>query len=297
MQKDEIFESMDRFKKSYSGLADATVKNYDLALNYFHTSAKEHGLFKLADVPEHIKSHEFALWLKRRGVKDGSIQYYINRVKQWLRDEGIPVEYTYKVSSDQKKEKRLKNRERWFSANDIHTILFEAEKEGGAVELAVNILLDTGMRIRELASMKLENIDGQVLFIDDSKTDPRFVFITSFTLGLLQAFLKLSSRQEMLEETDEPTLLFHGLSQPALQKRITRFLGQIGMKNGADGRGPHTFRHYHASYLYFVGKMPLDKIAIMLGDKPDVVFSTYIHLSDPEWMQNEVVSIIGKARW
>ena len=48
-------------------------------------------------------------------------------------------------------------------------------------------------------------------------------------------------------------------------------LKALGLKNGADGRGPHVFRHYFASYLFFVGGMRIEEVATLIGDTVDTV--------------------------
>ena len=54
-------------------------------------------------------------------------------------------------------------------------------------------------------------------------------------------------------------------------------LEDMGLKNGKDGRGPRTFRHYVATHLFYVGNMRIEDIAVLLGDKVDTIINNYLH--------------------
>ena len=78
-----------------------------------------------------------------------------------------------------------------------------------------------------------------------------------------------------VSETPEIGRLFPKVDQ--CKSIVTDMFAALGLKDNKDGRGPHTFRHYAATWLYYLGGMDLFDLAILLGDKPDVILATYIH--------------------
>jgi integrase len=62
-----------------------------------------------------------------------------------------------------------------------------------------------------------------------------------------------------------------------IKEIVTVMFKDLGMKNGKDGRGPHVFRHYFASHLFFVGNMRIEEVATLMGDTVDTVRSVYLH--------------------
>jgi integrase len=73
-----------------------------------------------------------------------------------------------------------------------------------------------------------------------------------------------------------------------LQQVVTEMLNDIGLKKEGDGRGPHTFRHYVASYLFYSGRVRLEDIAFLLGDTVDTIRQNYLHPTS--LMLREIVS-------
>ena len=69
-------------------------------------------------------------------------------------------------------------------------------------------------------------------------------------------------------------------------------LSDLGMKKIKDGRGCHTFRHYCATHLFYVGGMGLNDIATLLGDAPETIRSTYLHPT-PKMLYKRVKQAMG----
>jgi integrase len=110
------------------------------------------------------------------------------------------------------------------------------------------------------------------VFLSVSKTEIRPAFYSQETADLV---LKLQNSTVSFFKED-----WNGPVFPAVgmcKKIITGMLSDLGLKKQNDGRGPHTFRHYAATHLYYNGDMDLNDLAIVLGDKPDTIRDNYLH--------------------
>jgi integrase len=56
-----------------------------------------------------------------------------------------------------------------------------------------------------------------------------------------------------------------------MKRIVNDMLKGLALKDGKDGRGPHTFRHYFATYLCYVGGMEISDIGFLMGDTPDMI--------------------------
>jgi len=286
--RNEIAESINEYTRDHIAfMARKSQKTYSAAMSQFLRFATEKGIYNLDDVKDVVVSGEFADYLRRTRTAELSIQYYINRVKQWMAFADKPFQHVHKIPSVDRKMKRHKDSGRWLSTDEVRAIIKKAdEDERPETSLIINMLVDTGMRISELMNLKIENIDigNRAAFIDESKTMPRWVCFSKKTTRIVQKYIDDSTRTR--------GLLFD-LSVDMLQARANYVLSSCGLKKERDGRGPHTLRHYCASYLYFHG-IPPDLIALMFGDKVEIILSTYIHASDPSWVLKRYSSIFDK---
>ena len=228
---------------------------------------------------------QFAEWLKRvRKVTDQTVQRHVNNVKIFMSWMGDPAEYSFKISNHDRHAKKLKHSKRWLSEKEVAKCLSYPWKGRGELhqlkyKLIVRILVETGCRVKELACLQGRNvnIEEQVLYLSTSKTEPRPAFFSPTTQGLfLQLKKKFWKQRELFPSVDR------------IKQVVTEMIVDLGLKNGKDGRGVHTFRHYAASYLFFIGGMRVEEVAIIMGDTVKIIQDTYLH--PPETVLREKIS-------
>ncbi len=229
----------------------------------------------------------FCEHLERLGVSGSTIQQYLTIVKLFLKWHGTPATYTYRIKSEERKAAALKKMDRWFDELDMEKCLSYKHKNPRN-ELIVHLLAETGMRIKELSLMAMKDVDadGRIIRIEDSKTKPRVVFFSPKTRVKILEFFGV--KEELFPRPDDK--LFPDTDQ--VRKIVNKMLTVLDLKNGADGRGPHTFRHYLATQLFYDGNMRLEDIARLLGDTPDVIESQYIHPT-PKMLRRRVDEAMG----
>jgi len=256
-----------------AGLAESTQDSYRYALlarfNHYVTHTSTIGRNHIADG---WAIQFFCEHLERLGVAGTTIQQYLTIVKLFLKWNGTPATYTYRITSEERKAKALKTMDRWFDEKDIAKCRSYKHKNSRN-ELIVHLLIETGMRLKELSliAFKHVDVDARIIRIEESKTRPRVVFFSPKTRVKFLEFFGV--KRELFPRPDDR--FFPNTDQ--LRRIVNDMLNILGLKNGADGRGPHTFRHYLATELFYLGNMRLEDIARLLGDTPAVIESTYIH--------------------
>jgi integrase len=234
-------------------------------------------------LPEHLPS--FCQYLKsEESLSDDSIQQYIGIVKTMMRRRGKPIEFTYYVSSQSRKKKHLKHSRRWFDESDVAQMMSYTFPKSQTQErnmLMVRLLFETGARIEEIAAIKQENIDteNRTLWLTTSKTIARPVFISPETADMIRILMASGK--------------WNGFPKAQQCKKIfAAMLEDLGMKNQNDGRGPHTARHYVATWMHYEGGMTLHDVARILGDKPETVRDVYLHPT-PAMLKKRVDTAMG----
>jgi len=278
-----------------TALAKSTRENYSFALmqfdNFMFESAMGSDEMTTADLgiayelteknirPETLEA--FCEYLKtERKLSGKSIAQYITIVKFFLRSIKKPVEFEYKISSEDKKKTQLKKINRWFSAEDVKICLeydfpnIKSAETRLRNKLLVRLIAETGARIREIANIAAKDFDqaNRTVFLRYSKTEPRPAFYSPETAELVdmvflnnESILGGSAVEKIFPNTERCMAI------------VVEMLVDLGMKKNKDGRGPHTFRHYVATKLFYESNMSLTDLAFVLGDKPDTIRDNYLH--------------------
>jgi len=270
-----------------TGTARSTQENYKYSLQAFDqfifdaVLAGELPAYEISD--DTICPEAFSLFcdrLKDNNKSGKTVQQYLTIVKLFAKSINKPVEFSYRITSEDKKAKQIKNINRWFDESDVAACLnwqFPTAKDSRTrlqSRLLIRMLAETGARISEIANMKIEDVvqEERTVFISLSKTEPRPAFYSSETVVLMDQFL--SDNTDVLGG-QIAQYLFPDVDK--CQSIVLGMLNSLKMKQPQDGRGPHTFRHFVATRLYFVGGMDLTDLAIVLGDKPDTIRDNYLH--------------------
>lgn len=270
-----------------ASLAPTTSQTYRHALNAFLNFAKSSRL-TLPITKDALA--QYTDTLTSQGKSGNSIQQYMTILKIFLRWNETPVEFTYKIPSAEKKKQKLKSMSRWFTENEIQLCIeYRFPCNHIRNHLITRLLIETGARVREVANVATGDIDlpNGMIWLKDSKTEPRAAFFSSETKQGFKRFLASGVRTDLFNKS---TRLFP--SVPQVKRIINDMLKDLGLKPeaGKDGRGPHTFRHYCATYLHYIGKMELNDVAVLLGDSPDMIRDRYLHPT-PDMLRDR----IGKA--
>jgi site-specific recombinase XerD len=154
--------------------------------------------------------------------------------------------------------------------------------------LFLKILLDTGLRLSEIANIRIDNIDLDVglILVTVTKTDvDRYVFLTESVRKLLYTFIITQNLENYLFtdfKEDKP------LSTSSIECFIYRLRRKLGFKNSIS---PHKWRHTFATSYNKKGGN-LETLRLLLGHSNIKTTQRYLHL-DKDDILKEYKKIMG----
>jgi integrase len=233
---------------------------------------------------------DFVSYLLNKGTDPYTIQHYLTITKFFLGKIGYKINHTYKIPRDAKRRHDLKHQKRWFSDIEIALCMtYRFRRMHTRNHLLIRLLIETGARVNEIAHISVGNVNltKRTILISFSKTVPRPVFFSQETAVFLDRFIK-KRFPDPIEDAEK--FIFPGKNR--IYKIVIEMLKDLHLKSPKDCRGPHTFRHYAATYLHYVKNTKLTSVAALLGDTPETISSRYLHPT-AEMLQSEVERAFG----
>lgn len=268
-----------------SALAKTSLKSYRQALEgKLVPFCKAKGVKRL-DESFIQYMDEYVVYMRMSRCKGQTITSYLTITKMLFKFLGIPLEYSYRIPREDKQAQDLKREKRWFTRHDIALCMtYVFKRNHNRNHALIRIMCETGARLNEIATVKYEDIFlfENKIRLGVSKTVPRTVQIWPETSIYLERFL---AKKFPTPPMDRTVTVFPGKNR--IYKLTTDMLEDLGIKGPKDGRGPHTFRHFLATYLFFEKEADITDIAYLLGDEPDTIKNHYLHPT-PEMMSKRL---------
>ncbi|BAB66460.1 site-specific tyrosine recombinase/integron integrase [Sulfurisphaera tokodaii] len=262
---DVIINPFDEFITALmiAGASENTIRLYSIAisdfLSYIRKDPRTVTTYDLNNWIRNILSRETKSKneneIEKRRKKSVTARHYIIAVLRFLKWLGVDVKPTIP---------RIRRKEiRALSEEEIVKIKENVKKLKD--RLLIQLLLDTGLRSKELLSIKKSdiNIERRYIIVRNTKNgEERIVFFTEETARLLKSYLR---------NIEDNGILFN-MTYHALYRKLKR----LGKKLGIDLR-PHILRHTFATQAIRKG-MPLPVVQKLLGHKDIRTTQIYTHL-------------------
>ena len=143
-------------------------------------------------------------------------------------------------------------------------------------------LYSTGMRVSELVSLNMEDIDflGEVVHIRGKGKKERIAPISSSTLQMIQRYIEFRNKRAQSNSNFEAKVLFvnkHGrrLSTRSVRRKMDKYLKMAGLDPSIS---PHTLRHSFATHMLNNGA-DLRSVQELLGHQSLSTTQIYTHLT------------------
>ncbi len=275
-----------------------TLKAYDIDLNEFKKYTGENKDINLCDK---YKIRGFVAYLQKRKLKESSVKRRLACIKtlfNWLEEEElISHNPCYRLNITIKIPKRLPRSlsrtelQKLFSAShnplnvnelsELNTIQFDTARKFNLLTTIVSleILFATGMRVGELVSINLSDIDliEGVISIIGKGNRQRRVFITSDELIKL---LKFYVTQRILRQPGTDNLLINSRGAAASTQFIRGLIRNTGIHKKINKQiTPHMLRHSCATQLLESG-VDIRYVQRLLGHHSISTTEIYTHVSD-----------------
>ena len=250
------------------GLADNTLDSYQRDLKKYLQFLKKHGINDYHGISRtHIS--QFLLEQKEKGLAPSTLTRNLASIRSFynflLREQIIQENPAAELESP-RAEKKLP---RVLSFKDMERLL-EQPKTGEAIGLRDKAMLEllyaTGIRVSELVSLSLNNVNIKMGFLrcDGKGNKERMIPLGSVAIKSLQDYLQYG-RNKLIKQKDEKALFINQHGKRLTRQGFWKILKKYALKAGISTEiTPHTLRHSFATHLLENGA-DLRSVQEMLG--------------------------------
>ena len=228
-------------------LSDTTIDHYTGSVEQLLEHAREHG-----HDPMSRRAIEEYLGDKARRWKPATVSFRYRSLQQWfkwLHDEGeLPADPMERLRPPQVPEQPVPV----LTGDEIRALLATCEKGKGLVDrrdtAIIRLFLDTGMRLSELAGLRVDDLDldvHQVAHVTGKGRRQRACPFGAKTTQALDRYLRARARHKL---ADTPYLWLAEKNRPAMTASgIRQMITRRARRAGIGHVHPHQFRHTFAN--------------------------------------------------
>ena len=259
-----LFENFLTYLTVEKGLARNTVASY-------HADLKKYGLFlgerKTAPVSATTADIiDFLEVLRNEGYSSASISRYISSLKALYKYMLMETEIDLDPSENIQTPRKWERLPKALSVSDVMTLLEtgSAGKTALRDSAMVELLYSSGLRVSELVSIKLGDINFEAGFIRvvGKGSKERVVPVNARALEKVKRYIH-EERPAILKKRRSPYLFVTRIGGQMTRQRFWQTLKTIGGRAGVV-LSPHTIRHCFATHL-LEGGADLRSVQKMLG--------------------------------
>lgn len=256
-----------------------TIMSYEYDLKDYAKFLQDHNLTIKDDNDKTLRLYLNYIYDKKLTSK--SISRHLSTLRTYydfLKKEKIVTNNIFKNIKNPKIEKKIPN----FIARDKLEEIFNSFNSSDLDirnRLIVELLYATGLRVGELVSIKINDIDfnAQSIKVLGKGSKERYVFYNNTTAKVLNNYLKIR-RKKIKKETSY--LLLNDLGTPIKEAKVRKIIHDILIKCGIKSNiTPHTFRHTFATDLLNEG-LDLVNVKELLGHSSLNTTSIYTHITN-----------------
>ncbi|MBQ6461113.1 tyrosine-type recombinase/integrase [Candidatus Saccharibacteria bacterium] len=263
----QIAEYLD-YCKNIRQMSATTIYNKRSILSKFARDTK-------IEAVENLTNQNYDNWVRQefsRSVAHASLNIYTSTILSLLKfyqNSGMKIDFNFNNVPYFKSTKALR---KFYSKAEIAQVLKYADE---MERLMIKIMFETGMRIAELAGLKITNLEkNKITFIGKGHKN-REVYINTATLQSLQKYLqRYRITTGYLWQVVDGVKTENGESPTVAT--IRKKLQKVFERAGFDGFYPHALRHSFATDLQRKGAS-IPEIKEMMGHSSIATTERYLH--------------------
>ncbi len=229
-----------------------TCISYERDLKKLKEYLQQQGVEQVQEVSE-TSLNSYILFLEREGRAASTVSRYIASFKGFF-------EYCYKqgvITEDPAERLKPPKVERKFpqvlTVEEMKRLLEQPDQrsdKGIRDKAMLELLYATGIRVSELISLKMEDLNLQMEYvICHEKTKDRIIPFGNDAREALQKYLE-KTRKQMIGTEEKEDLFVNCSGQPMSRQGFWKLIKYYGEKAGIEKEiTPHTFRHSFAAHL------------------------------------------------
>jgi len=286
-----LFDNYIHYLQAERSASAYTVRNYtnDLLGNYSRGSEK--GFFQflrlrhigsLAEVDKHTL-RDYISWLMEQGVVKASIARKLSAIRslyRYLLREGMLSANPLEKGASPKLDKRLPS---FLTIDEVKKLVQAPDlstPQGQRDRALMELLYASGLRVSELASLDLEQVDFDTLEIRvwGKGAKERVVLMGEPAAEALHSYLR-QGRAKLLGNKGTSALFLNRYGERLSERRVQRILKKYAKQVGIDKRvHPHLLRHTFATHL-LDGGADLRVVQELLGHANLTSTQIYTHVT------------------
>ena len=280
--KDIIYEFLDYIllERKYS---DFTETSYELDLFKYEEYLNDHKINYLKVNYNNIS--DFIIYLKKSGYKSTSINRMLSTLRsfyKYLEKNKKIINNPFSMVSSLKTEKRLPN---YFKYDEFNKMIDTLDDSPLDIRnrLILEMLLATGLRVSELANIKINDIDylNQEIKVMGKGSKERIVYYGSYAADSLDKYIN-ESRNILLNGKESQYLFINNNGGNLTTRGIRLIIDNIVKKACINSKvSPHTFRHTFATMMLNEG-CDIKSVQELLGHSSLSTTGIYTHLTNEE---------------
>lgn len=280
-QTDHLLDNYLNYISVEKGLSLNTLESYSRDLNRFVSFLEKSGLDPLSAGHQDILS--FLIHLRNKGLKIRSCTRSLIAVRsfyKYLQREGIyESSPTLKVDIPKYWNKlpvvlNIVEVEKLLEAPDVNVPLGIRDKS------MLEVIYATGLRVSELVSLKMENINHQVGYLTTmgKGSKERIVPLGETALHWIKEYIAIV-RVSLLKGRSSSVLFLNYAGRKMTRQGFWKIIRSYALKAGIDKKlSPHVIRHSFATHLLERGA-DLRSLQIMLGHSDISTTQIYTHVN------------------
>ena len=268
------------FEKKYS---DYTISSYEKDLDDYIKYLKENKL--RYDKLEYKDVVDYIIFLKGKKLEATSVNRHLSSIRsfyKYLIDNKITNSNPFKLVRGPKKEKKLPNYLQYDEFVDLINTCDETPL-GIRNRMILELLFATGVRVSELVSIKLTDIDfkDRSIKITGKGKKDRIVYFNKVCQEVMSNYV-INARQELLKGKRNDYLIINHLGNKITSRGVQDIIEKILLKSSIKHKiSPHTLRHTFATLLLKEG-MDIREVQELLGHERLETTSIYTHVTNEE---------------
>lgn len=264
------------------GLAPNTLESYGRDLRQFLVFLQEKKGLQVVEVTQAVVIG-YLLHLQAKGRATATLSRSLAAIKSFYhflaREQVIPKDPTVNLDAP-KQEKRLP---RVLSVEEVVKLLEQPDLKspsGIRDRTMLEVLYATGLRVSELVSLKIENVNLEEGYLRCLGKGSKERIIPLGSVATKYVTFYLDHARKFLASNPREEILFlnhhgNGLTRQGFWKIIKKYADQLGIANSIT---PHTLRHSFATHLLENGA-DLRSVQEMLGHADISTTQIYTHLT------------------
>ncbi len=280
---------MDRLVQLYTdflllekGLSNGSIEAYSADLSEYTTFLSDNGIERMGQA-DTAAVLNWLVNLQNRGLSSRSIARHLVTLRGFykflLREKHIAADPVKSISIP----KTGLALPEILSADEINSLIqaLDTDTLQGTRNIAMmEVIYGAGLRVSELVTMKMENIDLTAGFVRifGKGARERIVPLGSHARDRTEQWLK-SGRPRLLKGISSPYLFIARAGKPMTRQGFWKMVKKTAAEAGISKNvTPHTFRHSFATHL-LEGGADLRSVQTMLGHSDISTTQIYTHIS------------------